>query len=317
MIVQPESMDFSKQRFSAIIYGPPGVGKTTLALSSPAPILIDFDRGVSRVRAQHRKATIVCANYEDVVSDIRSPEMADFETVIIDTGGSFITFLKDWAFRTKPGCKTKTGQFNSLKGFGFVKAEFNSFTDEIKTALDKNVVYVFHSQEQSDKDGNPIQRLVCEGSVKNTVWNPCDFGGFVQVINGRRYICFTPEQEYFAKGCHGITGRLEIPELSPNTPNDFMTKLFARARANIAAEAEIFAPQREAYEMAMAQGRAIIDAVTDAETANEAMAAFSSIQHSLTSKKELGVLWNAKARACNLFYDNVLKKYTPAPDGGK
>jgi len=310
-------MDFSKQRFSAIIYGTPGVGKTTLALSAPAPVLIDFDRGVSRVRAQHRRSTIVCSTYEDVLHDVRSREMDGFETVIIDTGGSFVTFLKDWAFRTQPGCKTKGGDFNSLKGFGFVKAEFNRFTEEIKTTLNKNVIYVFHSQEQSDKDGNPNQRLVCEGSVKNTVWNPCDFGGFVQVINGKRYICFTPEQEYFAKGCHGITGKREIPELTAETPNDFMTKLFEQARASIAAEAEVYAPLREAYEMAMTQGKAIIDAVTDADKANDAIEVFRNIHHALTSEKELKAMWLAKVKACGLHLDSDTKKYVPKPEGGK
>ena len=54
MILTPEKMDFSKQTFSAIIYGSPGIGKTTLACSAPRPLLIDFDRGVSRVRADHR-----------------------------------------------------------------------------------------------------------------------------------------------------------------------------------------------------------------------------------------------------------------------
>lgn len=93
MIVMPENMDFTQQRFSAIVYGSPGVGKTTLALSAPSPILIDFDRGVSRVRAQHRKATIVCNTYEEVQRDVRSKEMADYETIVIDTGGSFVTFL--------------------------------------------------------------------------------------------------------------------------------------------------------------------------------------------------------------------------------
>lgn len=317
MIVQPEAMDFSQQRFSAIIYGTPGVGKTTLALSAPKPVLIDFDRGVSRVRAQHRRPTIVCDTYEGVLHDVHSKEMAEFETVIIDTGGSFITFLKDWAFRTQSGCKTKGGDFNSLKGFGFVKAEFNRFTEEIKTTLNKNVIYVFHSQEQSDKDGSTTQRLVCEGSVKNTVWNPCDFGGFVQVINGKRYICFTPEQEYFAKGCHGISGKREIPELAPDTPNDFMTKLFELARANIAAEAAIYAPQREAYEAAMAQGKVVIDSVTDVDTANEAIEVLSKIHHELTSQKELGAMWKAKLKACNIFYDKILKKCTPGPEGGR
>ena len=56
--VRPEAMDFSGQTFSAIIYGSPGVGKSTLALSAPDPVLIDFDRGISRVRAQHRRARI-------------------------------------------------------------------------------------------------------------------------------------------------------------------------------------------------------------------------------------------------------------------
>lgn len=317
MIVQPESMDFSQQRFSAIIYGSPGVGKTTLALSAPSPILIDFDRGVSRVRAQHRKATIVCSTYEEVLRDVRSREMADYETIVIDTGGSFVTFLKDWAFRTQPGCKTKSGDFNSLKGFGFVKSEFNSFTEEIKTALNKNVIYVFHSQEQSDKDGNPTQRLLCEGSVRNTVWNPCDFGGYVQIINGKRYICFTPEQEYFAKGCHGITGRLEIPELTAAAPNDFMSRLFEQAKTNIAAETEIFAPQKEAYEEAMNSGKAIIDSVKDVDSANAAMTPFGQITHALTSKKELSVMWNARMKECGLFYDRVLKQYTAAPEEGK
>ena len=54
MILTPEKMDFSRQTFSAIIYGSPGIGKTTLACSAPKPLLIDFDRGVSRVRADHR-----------------------------------------------------------------------------------------------------------------------------------------------------------------------------------------------------------------------------------------------------------------------
>ena len=234
-IIRPENMDFSKQTFSAIIYGSPGVGKTTLALSAPDPVLIDFDRGISRVRAQHRRAAIMCDTYEEVLADVKSPEMAEFKTLVIDTGGSFVTFLKDWALRVK-GARQKNGEFNALKGFGYVKSEFNEFTEYVKTVLNKNVIYVFHSQEQADKDGNPTQRLMCEGSVRNTVWNPCDFGGYVQMIGSQRMICFSPEQEYFAKGTHGITGRWPVPELDGTAPNDFMTRLFEQARANIAKE---------------------------------------------------------------------------------
>lgn len=315
MIVKPEAMDFSDQRFSAIIYGSPGIGKTTLALSAPDPVLIDFDRGISRVSARHRQPTIMCNTYEEVLADVHSKEMAEFQTIVIDTGGSFVTFLKDWAFRTKPGAKTKSGEFNSLKGFGFVKSEFASFTDEIKTVLNKNVIYVFHAQEQADKDGNPTQRLLCEGSVRNTVWNPCDFGGFVQILNGRRYIGFTPEQEYFAKGCHGISGRLEIPELSDNVPNDFMTRLFNKAKANIAAEAEVFVPQREQYETIMAQVRDTISTIEDLEALNNAAAYIPAMDHVLTSRKEAAVLLNEKAKALGFMFSKEAGAYVPA--GGR
>lgn len=300
-IVRPENMDFSGQKFSAIIYGSPGVGKTTLALSAPAPVLIDFDRGISRVRAQHRQPTIMCSTYEEVLADIESPEMAEFQTIVIDTGGSFVTFLKDWAMREK-GAKQKNGEFNSLKGFGFVKNEFNRFTDYVKTILNKNVIYVFHSQEQSDKDGNTTQRLMCEGSVRNTVWNPCDFGGYVQMVGTQRMICFTPEQEYFAKGTHGITGRWVIPELGIGDPNNFMAKLFDTARDNISKEKELYAPQREIYDATMAVVRNIVDGVTDADSANSAVEIIMGLDHALTSKKEASALLTAKTGALGLKY---------------
>ena len=67
----------------------------------------------------------------------------------------------------------------------------------------------------------------------------------------------------------------------------------------------------------MAEGRAIIDTITDADTANAAMPRIKAIKHALTSEKEVGVAFNAKIKVCGLFYDKVLKKYTPAPPEGE
>ena len=140
-IVQPDEMDFSNKKFSMIICGSPGVGKTTLALSAPNPILIDFDKGISRVRAPHRKATIVCKNYEEVQQDIGSEAVKQAETIIVYTGGSFITYLQDWAIRANPTVnKQKNSDVISQKGFGAVKAEFISFTNRLIYTLNKNVI---------------------------------------------------------------------------------------------------------------------------------------------------------------------------------
>lgn len=311
MIVSPEKLTFEDKKFSMIIYGSPGVGKTTLALSAPRPILLDFDRGISRVSAAHRKDTSVCNSYEEVMQDIQSPEMANYETVVIDTGGSFITFLQDWAMRTDPKVNRQKNGAISLKGYGAVKNEFSRFTNHIKDALHKNVIYVFHSVEGSDKDGNPVQRLMCEGATKNTVWTPCDFGGYVQMIGNERNICFTPEQEFFAKGCHGISGHLVIPTLTDGTPNDFLTKLFDRAKATIAQENEAFAPVRAQYETIMEEAKAILVAITTAEEATEAVAEISSMEHVLTSKKECSAMLKARATELGLKWNAAEKRYEP------
>ena len=210
MLVTPENMTFDNKKFSMILYGSPGVGKTTLAVSAPDPLLIDFDRGMSRIKAQHRKAAIFCDTYEEVLKDLSSPDLKNYQTIVVDTGGSFITFLQDWAMRADPKVNRQKNGAISLKGFGAVKSEFIRFTNYVKDTLNKNLIYVFHSQEQIDKDGNPQQRLMCEGAAKNIVWTPCDFGGYLQMIGDRRDICFTPEQEFFAKGCHGIKGHIRV-----------------------------------------------------------------------------------------------------------
>lgn len=316
MIVTPENMTFDNKKFSMILYGSPGVGKTTLALSAPDPVLIDFDRGMSRVKAQHRKAAIFCNTYEEVLNDIQSPEMANFQTIVVDTGGSFITFLQDWAMRSDPKVNRQKNGAISLKGFGAVKQEFVRFTNYVKDTLDKNLIYVFHSQEQSDKDGNATQRLMCEGAAKNIVWTPCDFGGYVQMIGNQRVVCFSPEQEYFAKGCHGITGQIAVPELGPTDENNFISKLFDIAKANIAAEADAYAPIKEQYDRVMETVRKMIDTVTDVESANKVSADIQALQHASTSKKEASKMLSDKAKSLGLKYSASAKGFIKAQKEG-
>ena len=303
MIVKPENMSFDDKKFSMILYGSPGVGKTTLALSAPDPVLIDFDRGMSRVKAQHRKPAIFCNTYEEVLKDLSSPDMMEFQTIVVDTGGSFVTYLQDWAMRVNPTVNRQKNGALSLKGFGAVKQECIRFTSYVKDTLNKNLIYVFHSQEQQDRDGNPQQRLMCEGAFRNVVWTPCDFGGYVQMIGDKRYVCFSPEQEYFAKHCHGVEGRIEIPELGPNVINNFIAKeVFDKAKANIAAEAEAFELAKKQYELVMNTVREMVNTVVDIETANRAAKDIPTLAHALTSKKEASAMLKEKADSLGLKY---------------
>mgnify|MGYP007086055088 CR=1 FL=1 len=138
-----------------------------------------------------------------------------------------------------------------------------------------------------------------------------DLGGFVEMYGKDRTIGFSNCERYFAKGTRGISGVLKIPALGPNSPNDFLTKLFAEYNAKAAAEVEQNAVDQAAYEAAMIEGTEIIAGITDADSANAAMPKYKAIKHALTSNKELGVIWNKKIEDCGLFFDKVLKRYTP------
>ena len=175
--------------------------------------------------------------------------------------------------------------------------------------MHKNVIYIFHADEKADKDGNPQQRLLCEGATKNSVWNSCDFGGYMQMLGESRTIAFTPTQEYFAKGSHGIAGIMPVPDKGINDTNDFLSNLFDKAKANIAHENDVFAPMQAQYEAVMKQVREIVGAIQTADDANRAAAALPDMQHALSSKREASMMLNEKAKSLGLKWDGEAKAY--------
>ena len=66
------------------IYGQPGIGKTTLAFTAEAPLLLDFDKGA--YRAVGRKDTVQIESWPDV-TNITEADLAPYKTVIVDTAG--------------------------------------------------------------------------------------------------------------------------------------------------------------------------------------------------------------------------------------
>lgn len=303
-IKKAAELDFSNKKFMVILSGQPGLGKTTLALSAPKPFLFDTDNGIARVKAAHRQDVItsVTTSYEELLSDMDTPEYKEAQTVVIDTGGTLVQLMKDWAKKNDPKA-AKDGRAM----YGVIKSEFGRLCYQIRTTDKKHLVVVFHTTEQSK--GDTIQtRLSCEGSTKDIVWTPADFGGHMFMMGSKRCIGFTPTEEYFAKGCFGVQGVIPVPELKEGQKNTFLTDLFAKAQANINQEAAAFGAEKEAYEQAFAQGVVIIGTAVDPETTAKAAESLAAIPHALTSKaelkklfaqrmKEIGVKWDAKEKA--------------------
>lgn len=308
MIRKPQELDFSEKNIIMIVAGLPGVGKTTLALSAPGVLLIDADEGLARVNPEHRRDASVCKNYEELLADIEAAK-GQYKTIVIDTCGALIDMLKDWAMRTEPATAKKKSGGISMQGFGIVKSEFIRLSAQLRK--DFNVIYLFHAQKDKTDDG-VFYDIIAEGSAKNIVWQPADLGAFLHIVNGERYLGFSPTEQYNAKAAYGIKGLVRVPELKDGEPNNFLEKLFAQVKSNLRADIEKYAPEREKYEAAITSGDTIIAEVEELDDIAPAKEALAKINHALTSKDELQAKFKARLKDLGFKWNKVTKAYEQA-----
>lgn len=307
MIKKPFEIKTIQKKYRMLIAGFPGIGKTTIALSAPKPLLVDVDKGIDRVRVNERKDFTQPLDYEELLRDLNG-DLSEYETIVIDTGGKLLDLMKPYVIKQDSKNGQKDGQTLSMKGYGAVGREFARLMDHVAYTLNKHVIIVFHAKE--DKDGEATKlRILVEGATKDNVWQPMDIGGFVEMYNGHRTIGFDNCERYYAKGTHGVKGIREIPDLeNPNNKNDFLTKLFEEMDQNIANEAEFYEENKKHYEEVMNEIKPKIDEMTE-ETVMEVMALIQKTKHYLTSEKELKHIFKTKCEELNLVWNKETKKY--------
>ena len=231
MIKKPNDIINTSKKIRLLIAGYPGIGKTTLALSAPKPLLIDVDRGTDRVEARYRTDFIQPNNYEELLEDLVPDNLIDYETLVIDTGGQLIKLMSAYVIKQNAKNGQRDGSL-SLKGYGAVGREFQRFMDYCYYQLNKHIVIVFHAKEEKDGDNTRL-RILVEGQTKDNVWQPTQVGAtsgsFVKGSpvqgftygNGNFYIAFNDNifkvaKNGTAKKHYGFKVRREIEGLSFN-----------------------------------------------------------------------------------------------------
>jgi hypothetical protein len=88
-------------KIKALIYGQAGMGKSTLSLSAPKPLMLDFDGGVHRVNYAHQVPTVQISCWEDC-ENVLKEDLSEFESLVIDTGGKMLDYMSDYIIRKTP-----------------------------------------------------------------------------------------------------------------------------------------------------------------------------------------------------------------------
>ena len=91
LIKKPNELEIPTN-IKALFYGNAGTGKTTLALSSSKPLLLDFDGGIHRVNYQHRVPTVQIKNWNEALV-VLNENLSDYDSIVVDTIGKMMDFI--------------------------------------------------------------------------------------------------------------------------------------------------------------------------------------------------------------------------------
>ena len=297
-----------KSNLTCMIYGQPGIGKTTLACSAPSPVLLDYDGGVSRINGAHQVDTVQISSWEDTEKALTEiKESGCYKTIIIDTVGKMLSYMDEFIMRNNPRMKKSDGAL-SLQGYGMRKAMFKRLISKV-SIIGMNIIFVAHDKE--DKHGEDVVvRPEVSGSAYQDLMKELDLVGYMMAYGKDRTITFDPDERFYTKNSCNLHGVIRIPVVvdekgEPTNENNFMCYVVVdyinRQLINNARAGEYIALLNDI--------NAKVNAIENADDANDFVKWYNSIEHIWQSKQKAEQAIAAKAKAIGIKFNKSTSSY--------
>lgn len=293
LIQKPNELQFVPF-IKALVYGQPGIGKTTLALSAPNPLVLDCDRGMHRVSPSHLKDTVPVTKWEDIDA-VLNENLSAYSTLIVDTAGKMIEFMTDYLIRQDPRLRQGDGSL-SLKGYGARKVMFKNFFSRV-SMLGKNVVFVAHETEERDGDTR-FSRPEIGGSSGNDLMKELDLVGYMEAIGKKRTISFDATEKYYGKNTCSLPERIEVFD-AINSPNIILATIFGKYRDMLEEKSKM----RNEYNALLDVIDNILENSNTLDEMNEAVIKTQGLQHIWDSKIQASYKVSAKAKSLGFIWN--------------
>lgn len=305
IIKRPSELNV-KATLSVLIYGQPGIGKTTFGVSAPDAVLFDYDGGVQRINGAHQVPTLQPTSWEDTnlaLQEIQN-EMPEIKTIVIDTVGKMLDYMSAYIIKTDPKMAMRDGSL-SLKGYGVRKQMFVNFIKQL-ALMGKNVVFIAHEREER-RGEETFKRPEIGGSSANDLIKELDLVGYMYAVGKERLITFDPAEYYYAKNTCNLPAAIKLPVVVDESGKGSSNVAFS----NIVAQYKVAQEKRQdttaRYEMLLGLIEETMSAVVDVDSQNEAMTklfgmeqiydSFLRSQRAVANKgKELGLTYNKIAK---------------------
>ena len=197
-----------------VIFGLPGMGKTSLSFTADNPILEDFDDGVKRCVG--RKDYLEIRSFDEVLAFHQSQEFREFapKALIFDTGGKLLDDHLAQYVISQNVKNAKNGGGVSLQGYGAIKDNFRLVVNDIKSkGID--LVVVCHAEQYKDGEETRYRPKMTGGSY-DILMGEADLVGFMESVNNKRTINFSPTDRHVGKNCAGFAPFVVPDATEPN-----------------------------------------------------------------------------------------------------
>lgn len=290
LIKKPNELDV-QTKIKALIYGQAGMGKTTLALSAPKPLLLDFDNGVNRVNFEHQKDTVQIKSFQEAL-DVLNEDLSEYESIIVDTIGKMMDFII-----TKV-CGSSNPR---IQDWGRINQEFTNFV-RIASSLNKNIIFIAHRDVRKEGEENVFVPAVREKTYSAIV-TELDLLGYMDMNKNIRQITFNPTSKNDGKNTCNLPALIAIPvvvdDAGSGKQNNFVESvIIGTFNKNQSQRKEMV----EKYASVIETIKADISAIKTPEMANKFVADINTYEHVGSSLQQAKTLVHAKATELGYIY---------------
>lgn len=309
IIKKPSELEV-KQTITMLVYGQPGVGKSTLGCSAPNAVLFDYDGGVQRINGAHKTLTVQIRSWEDTNQALEeiTNEMPEVQTIVIDTVGKMLDYMSEYIIRNNSRMSKSDGSL-SLQGYGLRKQMFIDFVKKTGI-LGKNVIFVAHEKEEK-RGEETVKRPDIGGSSANDLIKELDLVGYMQMLGKERTISFNPTEFFYAKNTCNLPASIKLPVVVDENglavgDNNFVKRVLALYKSNMAKTQEM----TMRYDSLMDAVKTAVVGADDAQSLNDILDSVRSDGNQIYNSRMMGErIVMRRAKELGIKYDQISGRY--------